>query len=146
MSTSTLSTPLTNNITATFPKNNVSSITDPSPHRAKHPPPIVPQVRKTTGGTQRTIANKTNLYHHDKTESRAATTLLDTERKKTYGMGARKVASQIIADWQVDVSFLNLSRYVTEGNIDVISFEKWQPMKNYTLDIPNPLIRLLVLH
>ena len=34
-------------------------------------------------------------------------------------MGAQKVADQIKEDWQVDISFWTLSRYVTEGNIKV---------------------------
>ena len=39
-------------------------------------------------------------------------------------MGARKVAAQIKEDWQVDISFRDLSRYVSEGNIGVYPLKK----------------------
>ena len=97
------------------PETDVSSLTDPSPPRAKHPPPIVLQVQKTTADTQRTRANKKILSHHDKAAFKAATALLDTERKKTDGMGAWKVAAQIKEDWQVDISFRTLSRGISDS-------------------------------
>ena len=90
MYTSRSSTPLPNNVTAASPETYVSSLTDPSPPCEKNPPPIVPQIRKTTAGTQRARANKKYISHHDKDALKIETTLLDEDMKKIYGMGARK--------------------------------------------------------
>ena len=129
MSTSTYPTPLPNNAMAASPNTNVSSLIDPSPPRAKHPLPIVPQFRKTTSGTQRTISQKIYISHHYKSAFNAATTLLDAKRKKTDGMGARKFPAQIKEDWQVDISFRTLSRYVNEGNIGLSPLKNGKPGK-----------------
>ena len=131
MYTSTLPTPLPNNVTSVSPETDVSSLIDPSPPRAKHPPLIVPQVRKTTAGTQRTRDNKENISHNYKAAFKAETTLLDSYMKKTDGMGEQKVAAQIKEDWRIDISFRTLSRYVNEGNIGVSSLKNDNPEMFY---------------
>ena len=86
------------------------------------------------------------LSHHDKDAFKAKTTLLDAEKKNTDGIGEQKVAAQVKEDWQIDISFRTLSRYVTEVKHRIISIGKWQPGKYCTLDIPNPLHRPLAVH
>ena len=84
----------------------------------KVPPPKLPQIHKSSSGTQRNRANKKIKSCHEKIAFKAATTLLHTEQKKRAGgLGARQVVKKIIEDFGVDVSYRTVSRYVKEGKI-----------------------------